>query len=83
VITAVVKAPTAVVVTVNVADVEPAITVTEAGTVALLMLEASATAAPPVGAGPLKVTVPVDELPPITDVGLSLTPIRPAGVMLS
>jgi len=71
VITAVVKAPTAVVVTVNVADVEPAITVTEAGTVALLMLEASATA------------VPVDELPPITDVGLSLTPIRPAGVMLS
>jgi hypothetical protein len=31
------------------------------------------TTAPPVGAGPFIVTVPVDELPPVTVVGLRLT----------
>ena len=52
----------------------PAATVTEDGTdaTALLSLE-SATAAPPEGAEPLRVTVPVDAEPPATPVGLSET----------
>jgi hypothetical protein len=63
---------TALVLTVNVALLAPAATVTLAGTVAVavLLLE-SETAAPPVRAGPLSVTVPVAEDPPVTLVGLS------------
>lgn len=59
------------VVTVKVAVVAPAATVTFAGTVAteVLLLE-RVTAMPPAGAGPLRVTVPVDGLPPCTLVGL-------------
>jgi hypothetical protein len=38
----------------------------------VLLLE-SVTLAPLAGAGPLKVTVPVDELPPTTLLGLRLT----------
>src|SRR6266852_6783194 len=65
---------TALVVTAKVALVAPAATVTLAGTVAatVLLLE-SVTAAPPAGAAPLRVTVPVEELPPVTLVGLSAT----------
>src|SRR5436190_24326744 len=68
----VVDAVTALVLTVNVALVAPAATVTLEGTVAtdVLLLE-SATCAPPDGAGPLSVTVPVEESPPVTVVGLS------------
>jgi len=58
VIVAVVVAETAVVVTVKVPVVAPAATVTDAGTVALVLLEDNATEVPPLGAGPLKVTVP-------------------------
>ena len=63
---------TALVLTVNVALLAPAATVTVAGTVAVdvLLLERETTA-PPVGAGPLSVTVPVEGDPPITLIGLS------------
>jgi len=68
----VVDAATALVLTVNVALVAPAATVTLEGTLAaaVLLLE-SVTCAPPVGAGPLSVTVPVEEFPPVTLVGFS------------
>src|SRR6267143_267174 len=68
----VVEAATALVLTVNVALVAPAATVTLGGAVAavVLLLE-SATVAPPVGAAPLSVTVPVEEFPPVTVVGFS------------
>jgi len=79
-----VDAVTDVVVTVNVAVVAPAGTVTLAGVAAALELSESDTAAPPVGAAALSVTVPVDELPPTTLVGLSDTaesvgPVAPCG----
>jgi hypothetical protein len=68
----VVDAATALVLTVNVALVAPAATVTLAGTLAavVLLLE-SVICAPPAGAAPLNVTVPVEELPPVTLVGFS------------
>ena len=68
---------TALVVMMNVAVVAPAATVTLAGTCAAdtLLLE-SVTTAPPVCAGPVRVAVPVDEVPPITEVGLTLTELR-------
>src|SRR5260370_1185498 len=68
----VVDAATALVLTVNVALVAPAATVTLDGTLAaaVLLLD-SATAAPPDGAAPLSVTVPVEEFPPATLVGCS------------
>jgi hypothetical protein len=69
VIVAVTSVETAAVVMVNVAVVEPAATKTEDGTVALTLLEDRVTAAPPVPAGPVNVTVPVDVLPPMTEFG--------------
>ena len=82
VMVAVAVAETAVVVTVKVPVVAPAATVTDAGTVALVLLEDKATDVPPLGAGPLKVTVPVEGLPPMTDVGLSLRLNSPGGLMV-
>jgi hypothetical protein len=63
---------TALVLTVNEALVAPAATVTLEGTpaAAVLLLE-SMTCAPPAGADPLSVTVPVEEFPPVTLVGFS------------
>ena len=61
---------TATVLTVNVAVVAPAATVTEAGTVALALLLLKVTTRPPVGAALLTVTVPVEGFPPTTEVGL-------------
>src|SRR5947199_167983 len=69
-----VEEPTGLVLTVKVALVLPAGTVTLAGTVAapVLLLD-KLTTAPPLGAGALSVTVPVEELPPVTLDGLRLS----------
>lgn len=58
--------------TVNVTEVFPAAMVTDAGTVADLELLESLTTIPPVGAGPLRVKVPVEVLVPATDVGFNV-----------
>jgi hypothetical protein len=63
---------TEVVVTVNVALVAPVGTVTLAGAAVAPELSDSDTNAPPLGAAPVRVTVPVDELPPVTLLGLRL-----------
>jgi hypothetical protein len=64
---------TAVVLTVKLALVAPAVTVTLGGTLAMVgLLLDSVTANPPDGAAALSVTVPVTELPPITFVWLSV-----------
>jgi hypothetical protein len=60
------------VVTVNVADVEPAGTVTEDGTLAAVVLELeSDTTTPPLAAGVVKVTVPVPDWPLTIVLGLT------------
>ena len=76
------------VVTVNVALVTPAGTVTLAGTLAAFELSESVIAAPPLGAAALNVTVPVDEAPPTTVAGLTETaesvgPVVPDGLIVS
>jgi len=57
----------------NVAELEPAGTVTEAGSVAAELLDVSLTTTPDEAAAPVRVTVPVLPLPPITEVGLTET----------
>jgi hypothetical protein len=64
----------------NVLEVALGAIVTLAGTVATALLLPSVTSAPPAGAGPLSVTVPVDTPPPRTDVGLNVTELRVAAV---
>ncbi len=76
-----VEAVTALVVTVKVALVAPAGTITLEGTCAapVLLLE-SATCAPPEGAAPLKLTVPVEDCePPTTLGGLRLSDVSVGG----
>ena len=68
-----VDAATALVLTVKVVPVLPAATVTLAGALAAALLLDSVTSAPPVGAGPLSVTVPVEGVPPVTLAGLKLS----------
>jgi hypothetical protein len=65
---------TALVVTLKFALVSPAAIVTLAGTwAAVVLLLERVTTAPPVGAAPLSVTVPVVPLPPITLDGFTET----------
>ena len=71
------------VVTVNVAAVLPAATVMLAGTVAAVLLLARVTTNPPVGAAAVKVTVPFDVLPPMSEVGLSATLLKDVELMVS
>ena len=66
--------PTALVLTAKVAVVVPDAIVKVAGTVATAVLSLDRlTTAPPVGAAPLNITVPVDEVPSVTAVGFKLT----------
>jgi len=68
---------TVLVLTVNVALLAPARTVTLEGTLAAPLSLASITCAPPVSAGPLSVTVPVEDCaPPVTLVGFSISEER-------
>ena len=62
----------------NVADVAPWATVTDAGTVAAAMFDDNVTTAPPEGAPAVSVTVPVDAEPPVTDDGFALTALNAA-----
>jgi hypothetical protein len=71
VITTEVFAETGVVVMVNVALLAPPAIVTLGGTCAAdVLLLCNVTTAPPAGAAPLSVTVPVELFPPKTEVGL-------------
>src|SRR5207245_7706789 len=82
-----VDAATALVVIVNVTLVAPTGTVTLAGTVAAELLLDSATCAPPAGAGPSSVTVPVEllvaVLPLVTVVGVTSSEERRAGLWVT
>jgi hypothetical protein len=82
-IVAVVDEVTGRVVTVNVRLVDPAATVTLAGTVAAaVLLLASATTLPPDGAAADNRTVPVEDEPPVRLVGLSDTEDRAGPLVL-
>lgn len=81
VIVAVTKVDTGLVVTVKVVDELPPGITTDAGVVALTA--ESAIVAPLGGAAPFKVTVPVTETPPDTELALSVKPDRVAGEIVS
>ena len=65
-----VEVVTELVVILKVALLLPVVMVTLVGTLVALELSDSITTAPPLGAAALKVTVPIEELPPTTLVGL-------------
>ena len=76
-----VDAATALVLIVKVALLLPAGTITLEGTLAAPLLLESITCAPPAGAGPLSVTVPMDDCaPPITLVGFNVSVETVGGV---
>jgi len=80
---AVVDASTPTVVIVNVAELDPAGTVTDVGVVALALSDARATVMPPVPAAPLKVTVPIVETPPRTEESERLIPVSVAALIVN
>jgi hypothetical protein len=63
----------------KVVEVIPGGTTTFEGTVAALLLEVMLTVVPDGPAGPLRVSVPVEAVPPRTLVGFRLIPVRDAG----
>jgi hypothetical protein len=67
------------VLTVKVALVAPAGTVTLEGTLAAPLSLERKTWAPPAGAGPVRVTVPVEDWPPKTLAGFSVNEARVGG----
>jgi len=73
-----VDAVTAFAVTVNVAVLAPAATVTDTGTDAAALFDDSVTTAPPAGAFAVKVTVPVTVLPDVTVAALSVNVLNAA-----
>ena len=75
----VVLAVTATVVTVKVEFVAPAGTTTLAGTAAAALAVVKEITAPPLGAIPFSVAVPVEETPPMTVAGLKLIEESAAG----
>lgn len=66
--------------TAKVAVLSPAATVTDVGTEALVLDEVRLTVIPPLGAAPLRVTVPALGTPPTTVVGVRVKPVRAAEV---
>lgn len=60
----------------------PAVTTTELGTIAFPLVDVRFTSSPPVGAGPVKVTVPVTFVPPVTDDGDTDTLLRMGGLIV-
>ena len=70
---------TPVLVIVNVAELCPDATVTLVGTEVAELLSCRVTDAPPGGAAPLRVTVPVELVPPVTVDGFRLRPVSTAG----
>ena len=79
-ITAEVEMRTMDVLTLKVALLAPAGTITLEGTLAEPLLLESITLTPPIGAGPLRVTVPVEDCtPPTTLVGLNVSEERETG----
>src|ERR1700674_5595647 len=77
-----VKVPVGIVLTGKMAVVAPAATVTLAATAAVALSLDKATTAPPAGAGPFKVTVPVEEDPPDTLAGFRDSDVSTAGSMV-
>jgi len=75
---------TPVVVIVKIAVVEPAATVTAAGTAATVpSADARLTTMPPEGAGPVSVRVPLPLTPPTTAIGPRANPLSAAGFIVS
>ena len=73
---------TAVVVIGKLVDVVLAATVMLDGTAAEALLDDRVTTIPPVGAGPFRVTVPVDDEPPRTDGGTTAMAVTKNGLIV-
>lgn len=80
--TTLVSTVTCLVIIVKLADVAPAFTVTVAGTVPAAFADDNETTAPPVGAAPLIVTLPVAETPPTTELVIDIE-LNASGAILT